>query len=423
MVQAAPGTICLFGPQMREDPYPIYRRYRETAPILWDDFLKGWVVTSHADITAGLKDKRFSVARILEMRRRRNPNPTLTPIFDTLAKNLLWSDDPDHTRLRALVHYAFKRAEVDRYEDLIRARVDALIDAGLARAARGESWDFVRGFAVPLPIGVISSIVGIPEEDRDMVKAWCDAYSLISTNPAIGHSEERLRRGAEAIEAFKSYVAARAEHYRRQPADTLLSHLVQAEQEGDSLTQDELLACTLLLLTAGNETTTGLLSNGLLAMLKHPEVMARLRAEPTLIPSAVEEFLRYDPPVQVSARIATEALELGGQAIAAGDLVIFILAAAGRDPEAFDTPDGLDVARKPNHHLAFGQGAHLCIGLHLARLEARLAFERLLERLPIIELAQADVRHGVSFNLRCPEHLWLDVAARADDREAARSAA
>ncbi len=420
---ALASTACLFAPQMRQDPYPVYRQLRETSPILWDNFLKGWIVTDHADATAGLKDRRFSVARLLERRRQSNPNPALSPIFDTLARNLLWSDDPDHTRLRRLVHHAFMKAEVDRYEETVRQRVDSLIDAGLERAFQGEAWDFVWDFAVPLPISVISAIVGIPEEDGDKVKAWCDAYSLISVNYSIGLSEERLRRGVEAILALKAYVAEKAELYRNAPADNLLSHLVQAEEDGQRLDPDELLACTLLLLTAGNETTTGLLSNGLLALLRNREVMAELRADPSLIPGAVEEFLRYDPPVQVSARIATEDLELGGQAIAAGDLVFFILGAAGRDPDAFEEPEKIDPRRARNRHLAFGHGAHLCIGMHLARMEARIAFERLFERLSTIELTIDQVEPGESMNLRCPKHLWLKIAASDEGKAVERRAA
>lgn len=399
--------VRMFGPEMHEDPYAAYGRLLRKQPVFRDETLKAWIVTRHADVVAGFKDRRLSSTGRTDLSRRRYSDPSLGPLFDTLDNNLTNNDDPVHSRLRKLVHFAFQRAEIVRYEPLIRDRVDGLIDAGLARGRM----DFVHDFAVPLPIMVISAIVGIPEEDREQVKTWCDDYSFVAINHYTEISEERLLRALNSVLAFKAYLKDKADGHRRAPADNLLSHLVRVEEEdGGRLSLDELLSNVLLLLNAGNETTTGLLANGLLALLRNPDQLAQLRAEPSLIPSAVEEFLRYDPPVQFMGRIAAEDLELGGQEIAKGDLVLLVIGASGRDSSAFEGAEGLDVTRERNRHVAFGHGPHICSGMQLARLEARIAFERLFERLSTLELEPGEIRHHPNIALRCPEHLWIRVA-------------
>jgi pimeloyl-[acyl-carrier protein] synthase len=274
--------------------------------------------------------------------------------------------------------------------------VRSLLQAG----RRAGQMDFMWDFAVPLPVLVISEILGIPETDRGRVKQWCDEFALVATNFYANISSEQLERGLHSTMAFRTYLAAQVDQLHSAPRDDLLSSLVHAEEEGNRLTLDELLANTILLLNAGNETTTNLLGNGLVALLQYPDQLRRLRDEPTLIPTAVEEFLRYDSPVQFLGRIAPEDVECGGKRIRRGDLVLPVLAAANRDPSHFPDPDRLDVTREPNHHLAFGHGHHYCAGAPLARLEGRIAFTLILKDCPTLELATTELRHHENFNLR-----------------------
>ncbi len=397
----------LFGARMLEDPYPHYEALRRAGPIHWDESLKAWIVLGHDEVTKVLKDPRFSADKP-SVARTHFPDPELQPLFDLISLNIANRDEPGHGRIRKLVSHAFQRTAVERYEADITKRVDDLIDAGLAKGRM----DFVADFAIPLPVMVIADIVGIPAEDRDRIKGWCDDYSFVVNNLFASITKERLLRGLESTLAFREYLRVQVDRLRQEPEDSLLSHLVTTEEEGDRLTLDELLMNALLLLNAGNETTTSLLSSGLLALLRHPEQMARLRADLSLIPSAVEEFLRYDPPVQFLGRLAAEDLELCGKSVAKGDVMIAVIAAADRDPERYRDPDRLDVTRQHNHHLAFGHGIHICVGLQLARLEGRIAFSRLLERLETIELEAGAVLHRENFNMRCPVHLPIRIAAR-----------
>ncbi|QUR67486.1 cytochrome P450 [Mycobacterium spongiae] len=339
----------LFGTDMLEDPYPRYRALRAEGPIDWDHDLQAWIVLGHERVTAVLKDPRFSADKP-SIARANFPEPELQPLFDLISLNMANRDEPGHRRIRKLVSHAFQRTAVERYEVDIRRRVDSLIDAGLARGRM----DFVTDFAVPLPVMVIGDIVGIPEADRAKLKSWCDDYSFVVNNLFASITKERLLQGLDSTLTFREYLRTQVERLRRAPEESLLSHLVTTEDAGDRLSLDELLMNSLLLLNAGNETTTSLLSNGLLALLHHRDEMARLRDDPSLVASAVEEFLRYDPPVQFLGRIATEDLELQGKKIAKGDLVIAVIAAADRDPERFQEPDRLDISRSDNPHLAFG---------------------------------------------------------------------
>lgn len=396
----------LFSKEMLPDPYRVYADLRRERPLYWDDELGGWVASRYAEATAILKDRRFSSNRVAGVRDR-FADPELAPLFDTLSLLMVQRDGADHDRLRRLVQQAFGRTAVERYAPRIEAIVDTLLGAALARG----HMEFVRDLAVPLPIRVISQIVGIPEVDRLQVKTWCDDFSLAALNFYARITEAELRRGAESVRAFKAYLAERAAVLRAAPDDSLLAGLVLAEVEGSRLAMDELLANVLLLLNAGNETTTGLLANGLLALLQHPDQLQRLRQDPSLVPQAVEEFLRFDAPVQFLARVAREEIAIGGQRLAAGDLVFVLLGSAGRDEAHFEHPDRLDVGRTRNRHLAFGSGTHVCTGLQLARLEARIAFTRVLELLPAFALDPEPLQRQANFNLRCPARLPLRLAA------------
>jgi cytochrome P450 len=383
----------LFGPEMHEDPYPVYRTLREREPVHWDEALHAWVITSYDEVVWALTE--LSSDRVTGARGRFH-DPTLQPLFDVLARLMVQRDDPDHQRIRNLIQKAFLRTSVDRWSDTIVRRIRSLLQVGLQSGQMDFMWDF----AVPLPVLVISEIVGIPEDDQHRVKQWCDDFALVATNFYAHISADQLERGWHSTEAFRTYLNAQVDEVRRAPRDDLLTALVHVEEEGTRLTLDELLANVILLLNAGNETTTNLLGNGLVALLQHPDQLQRLRHDPTLIPNAVEELLRYDSPVQFLGRIATSEADCGGQRIRHGDLVLPVLGAANRDPAQFPDPDHLDVTRQASHHVAFGHGHHYCAGAPLARLEGRLAFSTLLTACQTLELATTDLQHHENFNLR-----------------------
>ena len=394
----------LFGAEMHEDPYPVYRRLRESDPIHWNDTLRGWVLTRYDDVAWALKS--LSSDRVTPARERFR-DAGLDPLWDALAALMIQRDEPDHTRLRALVQKAFHRGSVEHWKASIERRVRALLAPALER---GEM-DFIWDFAVPLPILVISELVGVPEDDREQVKRWCDDFSIVAVNFYANISADQLTRGLQSVKEFRTYLQAQVEQLDRAPRQDLLSSLVMAEHEGHRLSIDELLANAILLLNAGNETTSNLLGNGLFALLQHPQQLARLRAEPALIPDAVEECLRFDSPVQFQGRVALADTECAGVSIRRGQLVLPILGAANRDPAHFSDPDRFDVSRHPNFHLAFGHGHHHCVGAELARVEAHIAFRILLTELNTLEFLPVDLRHRENFNMRCYQNLPIRLSA------------
>ncbi|UCE87991.1 MAG: cytochrome P450 [Deltaproteobacteria bacterium] len=374
--------------RFRADPYAVYRRLRERDPIHRSRAAAGWVLSRHADILEVLRDERFSAddrnfERYPEMRARAirdglaDPDRQETPV-------MLRSDPPDHTRLRGLVSKAFTPRAVEKLRPRIEAIAEELLDGLASRGA----FDVIEDFAVPLPVTVIAEMLGIPTADRATFKRWSDIL-VGFLDPIASPGPEILR--ATADELFE-YVSRIAEERRAKPADDLLSALVLAEQEGDRLSEDELHGTVALLLAAGNETTTNLIGNGLLALLRHPGELARLRAAPELVDAAVEELLRYDSPVQFTARIALEDLDFHGRPFRRGQNAILALGAANRDPAVFEEPDRLDVGRTDNAHISFSQGAHFCLGAQLARLEGRIAFAALLARFPNLRLGAGHLR-------------------------------
>ena len=394
----------IFSLEHIDNPYPHYAAQREKHGIYFEEEMKAWIVLEHDLVVAAFKDARLSSDRVSKFRGKFS-DKKLKPLFNTLSLLMLQRDEPDHTRLRNLVHYAFKRTAVENYDDSIRRLARGL----LAPAIQSGTMELVSDYAVPLPILVISEIVGIPAEDRKQVKAWCDAFSIVALNFYANISDEELQAGATAVQEFTDYLQEKIEKLHREPEDNLLSALVHAEEDGEKLSLDELVANTLLLLNAGNETTSCLLTNGTLALLRNPREMAQLRENPELIRTAVEELFRFDSPPQFIGRMAAEKIEFGGVTIGEGDLVLLALGAAGRDPKTFEAPDELHVDRHPNHHVSFGSGHHICAGIQLARLEGRIAFEMLLETFAEIELATDKVTYGRNANLRCPVALPLKL--------------
>lgn len=365
----------LVDPAVLADPHPALAALRESGPVHRIDMRMGlpvWVVTRYDDVLAALSDPRLSNdphnAGALEETLR----------GDFLSRSLIGTDPPEHTRLRRLVAKAFTARRVEG----LRPRVQEIADALLDRITPRGSADLVGEFALPLPITVIGELLGVPEADRDRFRGWTDEMLDRPFDP--GSDMARVTEGRERMHGYLSdLVAAKRTH----PADDLLTDLVQASDEGERLDAQELLAMTFLLLIAGYVTTVSLVGNGTLALLRRPDQLERLRADPSLVPQAVEELLRFDGPVNPGlTRFALEDLEIGGVRIPRGDMVLLAIAAADRDPDRFPDPDRLDVGATDPGHLAFGHGIHYCLGAPLARLEGQVAFTSLLARLPDLAL-------------------------------------
>ena len=398
-----PDIFPFLRPEFLADPYPIYAVLRATQPVLRMPLpgtdAGGCVLTRHEDVQCVLRDQRFSVDRRRSEFVRKNRGALPPALAQALLgeqgglRSMLIIDPPDHTRVRALVNKAFTPRHVAR----LRGHIQAIADELLAAVEARGRMDVMADLATQLPAIVIAKLLGVPAEDRLRFKAWSnDLVSLLGTADPAG-AVERFERG---LHSLLSYLRDVITQQRREPRDDLISGMIAAQEERDALTDAELLATSNLLLVAGHETTTNLIGNGLLALLRHPEELARLRADPGLVPTAVEEMLRWDSPVQATVRVTTEAVEVGGQTIPEGALVIAMIGAANRDPAVFPDPERFDVARADNRHLSFGFGPHFCLGAPLARLEGEVVFRTLLERYPRLRLEREDVRYRPNFALR-----------------------
>src|SRR5919197_1476920 len=373
-----------FDPVTHRDPYPSYRRLREQAPVN-QPFPGIWILTRYRDAAALLRDPRGSSDRrkseMYELFLQSLPEP-LDP--EELQPSMLFLDPPDHDWLRGLVHKAF----TPRVVEALRVRVEEVVADLLDEVAERGEMDVVADLAYPLPVAVICDMLAVPESDRAAVRRW--SQDLIYTiDPII--PPDALARAQLAGREFREYLAGLIAERRRRPGEDLLSGLIQAEDEGRQLNQAELVSTCVLLLIAGHETTSGLIGNGALALLRHPDELLKLRDDPNLIRSAVEELLRFDSPVQLTGRLMLEDVEIDGHRIAKGEDVVALVGAANRDPDQFADPDRLDLARVENRHMAFGGGIHFCLGAHLARLEGRVAIGELVGRFPGMELASDDV--------------------------------
>jgi cytochrome P450 len=359
-----------FTPEFFRDPYPTYDLLRDQ-PVCWEEELEGWVLTGHREVSAALGDPRVSSGG------GPREGDLLTRL---LTRMMLFTDPPDHTRLRALANRAFTPRRVQA----LRPRIAAVVDELLAEADERE-WDLIGGLAYPLPVIVIAEILSLPPADRPFFKRWSD--DVIAVAAGIGDDPVRRERGLRSAQALADYFARLVADLRARPNDSLLSGLIEAEEEGARLSGGELLANAILLLMNGHETTTFAIGNGLLALLQHGEQLARLRDDPGLMGTAVEEILRYDGSVQMRGVSAGANFELDGAEIRAGQTLWLAIGATGRDRLQFAEPGRFDIARSPNRHLQFGAGPHFCIGAALARAEIQLALAGLLTRFRRIEQA------------------------------------
>jgi hypothetical protein len=371
------------------DPYPVYDRLREEDPV---HRMPGgrWLLTRHDDCTAVLRNPAMSSERDLGDTGE-DGEPSLLQAY--LAKLMLFMDAPDHTRLRGLVTRAF----TPRVVEGLRPRITELVDQLLDDAAEAGELDVIAGFGRPLPVAVIAEMLGVPGEDQDRFRSWSEALAH-TVDPAM--TEDTAARAAVAGLEFMDYFHELSEERRKRPRADLLSALVAEEDAGDRLSADELVANCILLLIAGHETTTNLIGNGTLALLRDPDELARFRADPDLAKPAIEEILRYDSPVHLTGRGAHADVEVGGVTVRAGERVTILLAAANRDPAAFDRPDRLDLTRADNRHLAFSSGPHFCLGAALARLEGQIALSTMVTRFPALELDDERLEWNPTVTLR-----------------------
>lgn len=362
--------------EMAQDPYPAYAKLRARDPVHRSRLMQAWLFSRYADVDTVFRDHR----RFSSDTRKRTPSRgkrASLPIVE--EPSMLFLDQPDHTRLRALVSKAFTRRAVADLEPRIREVMTTLLDS----VEDPSSFDLMAAVANPLPMIAIAEMLGIPPEDRAQFAIWSSQRARI-LEPTLSAAEKAT--ADEAMRSLNAYLKPIISARRAAPEDDIISALAQTEEEGDKLTEREVLIMIGLLLVAGNETHTNLIGNGMLALLRRPDQMAALREDAALIPSAVEELLRYDSPVQFSSRIAVEDCDVNGFGVRRGDDLVLLLGSANRDPDQFDAPDRLDIGRREQKNLAFGRGIHHCIGAPLARLEARVALETLIERFRSISL-------------------------------------
>lgn len=372
-------------PGFADDPYPHYHRVRAEAPVYWSEALGAWILTRYEDVLPTLRDhERFSSrGRMLAPLERLPPDvrARMGPLEAHFSVGMISSDPPDHTRLRRLVNTAFTPRVVASMRPRVQAVVDELLDAVRDRG----SMDVIRDLAYPLPATVIAELLGASVDDRDRFKAWSAGILAFQgsgrVDPAV------LDRSQGDLIEMRTFLSDLLARRRRAPRDDLLTRLVAAESGGDKLGEAELLTLCVNLLTAGHETTTNLIGNGLLTLLRHPDQLARLRADPSLMPTAIEEMLRFESPLQRNPRRVAVDLRLGDQPLRRGDFVLQVLGAANRDPAQFPDPDRFDIARQPNGHVGFGFGIHFCVGAPLARLEGAITIETVLRRMPRLQLA------------------------------------
>jgi cytochrome P450 len=378
------------------NPYPLYHLLRSAGGVRWDEGVDRWVITGYQEAMSAMRDSRFS-AEHFQMDTSWIPEEfvaTLAPPLRAIARQMLFLDPPDHTRLRGLVSKAFTPRVIDN----LRPRIQQIVDELLDKVQDKGQIEAISEFAYPLPAIVIAEMLGVPTSDRDLFTSWTNDLGSLFDSSNL--SFEGLIQALNGINAFMNYLREIIHQRKNEPKDDLLQAMIDAEEQGNRLSEEELLSNCVLLLAAGHGTTTHLIGNGLIALLRNPEQLEDLRLHPEIITTAVPELLRYDSPVQVTSRLTREEIELNGNRIEAGQNVMIILGAANHDPAQFPEPERLNLRRPENRHLAFGQGIHFCLGAQLARVEAEGAFKTVLSRLHHMRLATEEIEWWPSMVFR-----------------------
>jgi cytochrome P450 len=382
----------LLRPEVLADPYPLFRRLRQEDPVHEDPQGRGWIISRYDDVEKVLADRRFSAQRTLLA--SEGPGAS-SAVQAALARQMLFLDPPDHTRLRSL----FTKAFTPQRMEALKPQVATLVTEYLNRAEdAGGAIDFIQEFAIPLPVTVIAQMLGVPTADRDRLRDWSVAFGKLINGRILSPQElaEAQRGVLEFVNYFRDLIAERRQH----PADDMLSGLIEVEERGDRLNTEELIVNLILLLAAGHGTTTHLLGNGLLALSRHPGQWQRLVGAPMVAPTAVNELLRYDGPVQSTGRQALEDVPLGNKIIKQGQRVTVFLGSANHDEAHFAEPEVLNLQRSDARPLSFGHGIHTCLGAALARMETQVAFSELARRFPKLEVDTTAPEHNPSISFR-----------------------
>ena len=367
------------------DPYPTYAELRESAPVLHDEHTDHWLVSRHGDVNRLLRDRRFGRTYLHAATHEdmgRPPDPArLMPFWNLIRSGILDMEPPDHLRVRSLVSKAF----TPRFVDSLRPRIQRICDRLVDRVGGSGEFDLLPEIAEPLPVAVIAEMLGIPEADRHHLRPWsADICKMYELHPDADAERDAVR----ASIGFSDYLRSLSRDRRSRPQDDLVSALTEAVVDGERLSEDELIGTCVLLLNAGHEATVNVTVNGWWSLFRNPGQLAMLRADPSLMATAVEELMRYDTPLQMFERWVLEAFELHGVQVPKGAELGLLFGSANRDPAVFDRPDELDIARDPNPHMSFGAGIHFCLGAPLARIELQTSFTTLLTRFPRMELVE-----------------------------------
>jgi cytochrome P450 len=395
---SAPLVFNPFDPAFHENPYPFYRRFREEEPAHYSQLARITVLSRYADCAALLRHHDASSDQtksegFRDQLRAQGLDPD--EIMANQTRPFLFMDPPDHTRLRGLVNKAF----TPRVVEMLKPRIQQIVDELLQAAERRGAMDIISDVAFPLPVAMICELLGVPKEDVERFRVW-SSVAARSLDPDFVLPKEEIDLRQKAFEEFSDYFRQLVAERRHDLRDDLLSALIVAEDQGDKLTEDELIATGILLLIAGHETTVNLIGNGTLALLRAPDQRKRLQDDPSLLPSAIEELLRFDSPVQLTVRTAAEDITLPSTTLSKGKSALLLLGAANRDPEQFADPDRLDVGRADNRHLAFGMGVHFCLGAPLARMEGQIAVGDMFRRFPQMRLLDEAPPYKPNFTLR-----------------------